>query len=207
MLAIALPVIVALALPLGGCASNNPPMHYFTLSQVAPSQPPPDAATGSVPPPVRLAAVAMPPELDRQELVTHDSANQVHLHEFNRWAAPLDEQIRRTLSSDLAARVPVARPEPVIVDTNAPAPASRSPRRTLTVSLVRLDIDAQCAVVLDANWTLQGGGVQAQSGSEQISQPAAAGECPAAAAGTISQALASLADRLVPFIMTSTPPI
>jgi uncharacterized lipoprotein YmbA len=189
---------------LAGCASS-PPMHYYTLSEVPPASPPPLAhGTGTLPPPARLGSMAMPAELDRQELVTHSGANQVQVHEFNRWAAPLDEQIRRTLYNDLAARVTVTAP-PLIVDPNAPA--SREPRRTLAISLSHLDIDAQCAVSLAANWTIEGGGVEGQSGLERVDQPAAAGECPGAAAATLSQALAVLADRLLPYLMNNTPPL
>ena len=88
--------LVAVA-ALAGCVSNSPPMRYFTLSDVPPAQKPPTLqGTGTVPPPARLGAIAMPAELDRQQLVTHSSGNQVQVHEFNRWAAPLEEQIRRT---------------------------------------------------------------------------------------------------------------
>ena len=196
--------VVAVA-ALAGCVNNSPPTRYFTLSDVPPAQRPPTLlGTGAVPPPARLGAIAMPAELDRQQLVTHSSANQVQVHEFNRWAAPLDEQIRRALSNDLAARMIVTSPA-LIIDPGAPA-ADR-PHRTLTIALSRLDVDAQCAVSMSVNWALQGGGVEGQSGFEQVDQPAASGECPGAAAATISQALGVLADRLAPFVMTNTPPL
>ncbi len=190
---------------LNGCASNAPPMRYYALSDMAPAAAPPAyLGTGAIPPPVRLAPLALPSELDRQEVVTHSSANQVRVHESNRWASSLDGQMQRTLSNDLAARVPVVTPGSIIVDPNAPA--THEPRRTLSISLARLDIDAQCNVALTANWTLQGGGVEGQSGHEQVNESAAAGgTCPEAAAATLSQALGVLADRLVPFVMTSTP--
>ncbi len=195
---------LALGLGLAGCASNAPPMRYYTLSDVAPAAAPRVSnGTGAVPPPVRLAPLSLPSELDRQEVVTHTSANQVRVHESNRWASSLDGQIQRTLSNDLAARVPVNTPWSIIVDPSAPP--THEPRRTLSISFARLDIDAQCGVALTANWTLQGGGVEGQSGHEQVDQPAAEATCPEGAAATLSQALAVLADRLVPFVMTNTP--
>ncbi|HEX4378306.1 MAG TPA: PqiC family protein [Steroidobacteraceae bacterium] len=202
--ATALGLSLGLGLGLSGCASNAPPMHYYTLSDVAPDTAPPVShGTGTVPPRVQLAPLALPSELDRQEVVTHSGANQVQVHESNRWASSLDEQIQRTLSNDLASRVPIMQPS-MIIDPRAPS--TGAPRQKLSISLARLDIDAQCHVALTANWTLQGGGVQGQSGHEQIDQPAATSSaCPEGAAATLSQALAVLADRLVPFIMTNTP--
>jgi uncharacterized lipoprotein YmbA len=183
-------------LGLAGCGTA-PPMRYYTLNSIAPAQAPAEAqGMGTAPPPLRLASISLPPEFDRRQLVTHDSDNQVQIHEYSRWAAPLDEQIRLTLSNDLAARVPV-------IHFDA---AAKQPHRTLTIALSRFNTDAHCAVSLSAEWTLQGGGVQPQAGVERIEQPAtAAGDCPGAAAATISQALAVLAERLLPFVMSVTP--
>jgi uncharacterized protein len=208
ILPVILPVILPmLSLGLSGCAGHSVPLRYYTLSDVSPASPPPELhGTGTRPPSTRLAPVALPAELDRQEIVTHSTANQVQVHESNRWAAPLDSQIRRTLSNDLAARVGVDNADPLIVDFNVPA--GREPTRKLTVTLSRLTFDAQCGVALKASWSLQGGGVQGQAGIEEVQQPSAVGAaCPAEAAATLSQALAALADRLAPSVMANAPPL
>jgi uncharacterized lipoprotein YmbA len=177
------------------CASS-PPTHYYALSEIAPRSTPAALATGStgaVPVAVRLEPVNIPPELDRLELVTHSGANRVQIAEVDRWAAPLDEQIRRTLSDDLAARLPAQ----LMVDPNEPN--TQDARRRLSISIAHFDGDANCAVTLNVNWTLQQAKTAGQSGVELVQVPAGAA-CPAGLAPAMSVALAMLADRLVPII-------
>lgn len=179
---------------LHGCGSS-PPTRFYLLSELAPE---PGAQVASTAAgtgasadaiAVRLEAVAIPAELDRLELVNHSGPNQLHIAESDRWAAPLDDQIRRTLSDDLTARLPKG----VVADPNEPS--TQDPRRTLSVSIAQFDADASCAVTLNANWSLQQPHAAAQSGSEHIQQPSA-GACPAALPAAMSRALAAFADRL-----------
>jgi uncharacterized protein len=171
------------------CASS-PPIRFYMLNAVAPSAPG-TAAAGAIP--VRVEPVAIPAELDRLELVHHTGPNVVHLADSDRWAAPLDDQIRRTLSDDLAARLPgglVADPD---------EPTNRDPRRTLSISIGQFDADASCAVSLHVSWTLRLPHAGDQSGWERIEQ-ASVGGCPAALPAAMSRALGVLADRLAPML-------
>jgi uncharacterized lipoprotein YmbA len=138
--------------------------------------------------------VAIPAELDRLELVHHTGPNVLHLADADRWAAPLDEQIRRILSDDLAARLPAG----LVADPNEPI--NQEARRVLSVSIGQFDADASCAVSLNASWTLRIPHAGDQSGSEHIAQ-ASAGACPAALPLAMSRALGVLADRLVPMLI------
>ena len=56
--------------------------------------------------PIRLDRVTIPTELDRSQIVRRLDSTQLQIVEDVRWAAPLDETIRRVLSNDLAARLP-----------------------------------------------------------------------------------------------------
>jgi uncharacterized lipoprotein YmbA len=180
---------------LGGCSllacGSSPPIRFYTLNAVAPSATGTAAAAGSIP--VRVEPVAIPAELDRLELVNHTGPNLVHLADSDRWAAPLDEQIRRTLSDDLAARLPAG----LLVDPNEPS--NLDARRTLSISIGQFDADASCAVSLNASWTLRIPHAEDQSGSERIQQ-ASSGGCPAALPAAMSRALGVLADRLAPML-------
>jgi uncharacterized lipoprotein YmbA len=174
------------------CAcGSSPPTRFYTLNQVAPSSSPDALASNTMP--VRVEPVAIPAELDRLELVTHNGPNRVHIQESDRWAAPLDEQIRRILSDDLAAR----SAKHGVADPNEPA--TDDPRRRLSVEIAQIDADENCAVSLHASWTLRTPHAASQSGSERIEVPASA-PCPASLPAAISTALANFADRLAPIL-------
>jgi uncharacterized protein len=178
--------------------SSSPPVRFYTLKVIAPSTAP-TATISQLPNQVvvRLEPVAMPPELDRPELVSRSGPYRLHIAESDRWAAPLEEQIRRVLSDDLAARLP---PQ-LMADPNEPA--GNEPRRLLSVSFAELSADETCATTLRADWTLRNGNGNGNGnvlrGSQhlQTAGSGCAGELPAA----ISAALASLADQLAVIIV------
>jgi uncharacterized protein len=175
-----------LAMAFTACGSS-PPTRYYTLSEIAPSASASSQNAGVVP--LRVEPVSIPPELDRLELVSHSGPNRVHIADSDRWAAPLDEQIRRVLSDDLAARLAAG----TVADPNEPN--TRDPRRSLSVSIAVFEADASCAVTLNASWTLHATHSGSESGVERIQQ-ASGGTCPAALPAAMSHAIATLADRL-----------
>jgi uncharacterized lipoprotein YmbA len=85
---------------LAACASS-PPTRFYTLSDTAPEAAPPSGAGV-----ISIAGVTIPGEIDRPEIVRRMSPNQLNISELDRWAAPLDEMIRRVLTDDIARRVP-----------------------------------------------------------------------------------------------------
>jgi hypothetical protein len=176
---------------LSGC-SASPPTHYYTLQTVVPN-----AASGPAMQeprqlvPLRLEPVAIPPELDRLELVVRSGRYRVKIEDSERWAAPLDDQIRRVLSDDLAQRLPAH----AMADFNEPA--SDQPRRLLAVAIDEFYADESCAVSLRADWSLKIPGGKIDRGSYQLQQPPSLPCDVAATPAAMSTAVASLADRLV----------
>ncbi|HTV50253.1 MAG TPA: PqiC family protein [Steroidobacteraceae bacterium] len=170
---------------LGACGSS-PPTRYFTLTSLPASA----AASPSDAPPVRIARVSLPAELDRQQLVRHVGADRVDILEQDLWAGPLDELVLRTLSSDLAARLP-----PGLVADPA-EPVTDAPRRLLYLQFVRLAADDSCAIDLQVDWTLQTPGSEPQRGTERFTV-SPHGSCPDAIPAGISRGLAELSERLV----------
>jgi uncharacterized lipoprotein YmbA len=185
---VACAVAVAVAvMSAGGCASS-PPLHYYTLTDV-PATNRLTSSDNAVP--VRLDRVTIPTELDRSQLVRRTDATRLQIIEGERWAAPLDDTIRRVLSDDLAARLPpnmVASPyEPSIGEK----------RQSLSVDIEEFYGDATCAVTLRASWLLKQPDMQSSRGTEQTLVPAN-GHCDGSGAlpGLMSQALAQLSDRI-----------
>ena len=176
------------------CACGaSPPTRFYLLNVLGSDSTAVTDTSANDAIPVRVEAVAIPPELDRLELVSHRGANAVHVAQSARWAAPLDEQIRRVLSDDLAARLPAR----LLADPNEPS--TQDPRRTLSVSIGQFDVSESCAVTLNASWLLHTPHAASQNGIEHIQQ-AAAGTCPDDMAAAMSRALAALADRLAPIV-------
>lgn len=135
--------LTILALLLLAACGSSPKTHFYTLS-VAPGR---TAAIGS---PVQLAAVHVPPALDRRQMVRMAGANSVEISETNRWSAAFDEMVRNVLAQNLAQRLPRGK----LILPNAPAPPGTA---TLVVTLVSFGPDADGRVKLNGSWTLLGG--------------------------------------------------
>ena len=179
-------VVVAATL-VGGC-SSSPPLHYYTLTEVpfdAPLTTPANAV------PVRLDRVTIPTELDRAQLVRRIDSTRVQIMDGDRWAAPLDDTIRRVLSDDLAARLPAG----LVANPNEPAAGEK--RQSLSVDIKEFYGDAACAVTLRAAWVLKQPDSQSTRANEEVRVPSV-GSCSGSATvpAAMSQALAKLSDRI-----------
>jgi uncharacterized protein len=168
------------ALVLSGClvgCATSPPIRFYTLSPVGN-----ESASMNTPPAIRVVRVSLPGEIDRPELVRRIDSNRVQLAEDDRWAAPLEELIRRTLSADLQTRVPAVAGDP----------------EQLSVEIEEFIGAADCAVTLRAAWSLKPSNATAQPirGYETIRvEPSGACEL-SALPGAMSRALAELSNRI-----------
>ncbi|HSY08056.1 MAG TPA: PqiC family protein [Steroidobacteraceae bacterium] len=178
-------VICAAASLLGACQSS-PATHYFALAEIAPSA---ARATLSVQIPIRVERVTIPGELDRLELVRRSTSNQLQIATFERWAAPLEDMIRRVAAADLAARFAPG----TMASPNEPA--AGEPRRHLYIDVQEFAADEHGAVTLHAAWLLQTPNAASARGAEEVAVEArsASGDAVAAA---MSRALAGLTDRI-----------
>jgi uncharacterized lipoprotein YmbA len=182
-----LPAIAVVCTMLVACASS-PPMHYYTLTETsAPSRlEVPEGMT-----PVRLDRVTLPTELDRSQIVRRLGSTQLQIVENERWAAPLDETIRRVLSNDLTARLP----QGAVANPNEPSVGEK--RQSLTVDFSEFYGDPSCTVTLRASWTLKQSESNSLHGEEEATGSPSdgckgAGSIPAA----MSQALGKLSDLI-----------
>lgn len=182
-----LPAVAVVGALFAACASS-PPMHYYTLTETpAPSRlTVPDDTV-----PLRLDRVTIPTELDRSQIVRRVGPTQLQIVENDRWAAPLDETIRRVLSNDLAARLPSG----AVANPNEPSIGEK--RQSLAVDISEFYGDPSCTVTLRAAWTLKQSDSQSLHGDVDVRASAqdgcnGSGTIPAA----MSQALGQLSDQI-----------
>jgi uncharacterized protein len=85
-----------------GC-SSTPQARFYTLS---PTSTPPAASSELS---VAVGPVAVPAAVDRPQIVVSLGPNSVWLDEFNRWAAPLQDDIARVVAENLVAMLGTPR--------------------------------------------------------------------------------------------------
>lgn len=110
-----LSTIVTVLLLASGCAST-PPSRFYTLSAAAT----PAAPVSTIS--VTVGPVSVPAEVDRPQIVVSTGSNQVQMDEFNRWAAPLQNNIAHVVAENLVAMLGTPRvtlfPQALSVDAD-----------------------------------------------------------------------------------------
>jgi uncharacterized lipoprotein YmbA len=180
-------------------------MRFYTLTPIAPETPA-NAVAGVTP--LRLSRVTVPGELDRAQLVRRIDSTRLQIDDQDRWAAPLDEMIRRVLSADLASRLPPN----TVLDANESAAGRRL--QALALDIHEFYADQSCAVTLRATWVLTppqtrpgdepAQAEQSRRATEQTRVPSP-GACSGADAvpEAMSRALAQLSERIVAALRAS----
>jgi uncharacterized lipoprotein YmbA len=95
-------VFACLAILGVGC-SSTPQARFYTLSPTST----PAAASSETS--VAVGPVAVPATVDRPQIVVSLGPNSVWLDEFNRWAAPLQDDIARVVAENLVAMLGTPR--------------------------------------------------------------------------------------------------
>lgn len=127
------------AVLLGSCAA--PPLVLHTLD--APGAGPGASALGRKALVVEVARIGLPDELDTQDIqVRHGSVLQASHH--GRWASRLSVGATRVLTARLARR----RPDALVTDQQQ----AETPSYRIVVNISRLDVTADGAAVLEADW-------------------------------------------------------
>lgn len=182
---------LACGLAVAGCGSS-PPTRFYTLDPAPPATTP--APVLAAIPPVRVDAVHLPPVFDRVELVRETGAHTVTVDDFARWSAPVGETARRTLTQDLAARLPAG----AVTFPDAPKPPDG---RGLVVDVLALGQSGGQAT-MDVSWTLTAGGrtgrappVAYTGRTLRLTAPSA-GPGPDAVPADLSALLGALADSI-----------
>jgi uncharacterized lipoprotein YmbA len=183
--------VSVIATAITGCGYSAP-TRYVTLSADLVDA---RAATVRIPP-VQLTVVHIPAELDRPEVVTQISPNRLSIDESAQWGAPLDQMMRRTLAQDLMARLSAGS----FIFPDAPAPADA---RTLVVTVLSVQSDANGALTLQVAWALLSGQPARTISTHQATLKSELTSSDAAAqAAALSRILGQLADRIAASVVT-----
>jgi uncharacterized lipoprotein YmbA len=178
---------------LAGCKSPN--SSFYTLS--------PDASLERTGTPLQTAVVVGPvtvPELvDRPQLVTRVSDNEVALNEFARWGEPLKSGIARAIAADLGQLLGTGR-----VSVFGQAALVQETCR-VRVDIVRFDSVPGDAVTIDAQWVVRVPGKPLPlSGHTVVREPVASASNDALVAAH-SRALAAVSRDIAAAIRSVSP--
>ena len=101
-------VLLFVYLTMAGCGSSKP-SRFYTLSPVSagessnsPSGAPKDITVG-------IGVVDFPDYLERPQIVSHISENELSFAEYERWAEPLKDNFTRVLLQNLSMMIPSDR--------------------------------------------------------------------------------------------------
>lgn len=181
---VALPLI---AMIITGCGGSQQSRFYVLTENPVPAS---RTATTSATRTVALGAVQLPAALDRPQMARRVGSDEISYAEYERWAGPLDEMVRRVLIVDLDGRL---APGMTLIENRTASPASL----TISVDILRFDADTTGLVKLDARWEMLGraGGLIGAPHNARIVEPGS-GQDAAAIATTMSRAVADLAGEI-----------
>jgi uncharacterized protein len=144
-------VVLFLALVVAGCSSA--PSRFYTLNSTATS----DGATNNNLA-VIVGPVSVPAEVDRPQFTVQVAPNRVAVDEFNRWAAPLSDNIARVVAGDLTVLLGTSRVAAIPAVNFAAA-------YRVTINIQRFETVPGKSVLVDAVWAVRPpSGGTAQSG-------------------------------------------
>jgi uncharacterized lipoprotein YmbA len=181
-------VVLFLAVVAAGCTSA--PSRFYTLSSTATGD-----RAGNTNVAVIVGPVSIPAEVDRPQFTVQVSPNRVAVDEFNRWAAPLSDNIARAVAGNLT--VLLGTPNVAAL----PAANFNSTYR-VTINIQRFETVPGKSVLVDAVWVvrLPSGGIP-QSGRTVASETVSSDDFDALAAAH-SRALAKVSSDIAAAIRT-----
>jgi hypothetical protein len=95
---LALGAAVLLLLAMGAC-STTPPTRFYVLSAIADQA----ATVPGKGPAIGIGPITLPQYLNRPEIVTRVSGNQLAVAEFDQWGGDLNDNLARTLAANLSS--------------------------------------------------------------------------------------------------------
>ncbi len=187
----------------GGCASA--PVNYYTLvPPISSSRAVPAAGCCSV----EIKRVRIPAEVDRPELVTRRSGQQLTVLGNDLWLAPLRDEIRSGLMSRiddrLAESVPAgsAPAEPASPGSALSAPPARSRKFLVFVDVDRFESEPARYALVQADWRVES--IDSAKGTAPTCETTAQVDVQSGVSALVlghQQAIAQVADQIARYIL------
>ena len=152
--------VLPLMLFVFGCAlmggGTRETTRFFVLKPLPESETLPISSTGSEGLSIGIGPVKLPDSLNRQQMVTRVSENEVRVEPFYRWAAPLAENITSVLGENLSSLLHTNHVTPF------PWPLAAQPEFQLRVTVVEFMGTLGGEAKLAVRWVLTRGKTQAE---------------------------------------------
>lgn len=146
------------------CAS--PPSQFYTLNSTTSVAATVSVAAAATILSVAVGPIAVPAVVDRPQIVLSVGANQLRLDEFNRWAAPLADNITEVLIANLTKELGTAQ-----IWAHAQM-ALANPDFQVIVDVRRFHSLLGDAAEIDALWTVRpAAGGASKTGRSQVREP------------------------------------
>jgi hypothetical protein len=129
---------------LAGC-STPPPSRFYTLAATATSTSAPKPTTLVI----AVGPVSVPSVVDRPEFVVSTGPNEVRLDDFNRWAAPLQDDLTRAIAENLVTLLGTPRV------VRYPQTLNTEPDYRVVVEVRTFESTPGKSAALDAVWTVR----------------------------------------------------
>jgi uncharacterized lipoprotein YmbA len=191
--------LVLLLVWLAGCATPSPPSRFYRLQgTLPPAAMPQSRIPGQSLPLIGVGPVQLASYLDRPQMVERSTPHRLKLHEFDRWAGPLQENAIQVLSDVMQRELAGAQ---VI---GYPWHSSVRPDYEVVVTINRFERQGG-RVRLEAGWTLlaQPQGRLVRLGRQPFESAVGSGDIEAmvaAASATLEQLGRTLAAELAPLL-------
>jgi len=130
-----------------GCATS-PPTKFYLLSPLPAQSLETGDTQGQQPMTIRVDAVVIPGYLDRSEIVTRVSENEIRLADLHQWGESLRDNLTNMLALNLSRLLPAKRF--AIFPFKCPSPVDYQ----LSVEIVRMDGSLYGDVHLTAQWSI-----------------------------------------------------
>jgi uncharacterized lipoprotein YmbA len=137
-------LLAALALaPVLFACSTTSPTRFYVLSTIAdkPTEAPANVAVG-------VGPINLPQYLDRPQIVTRLSSNQLAVGDFDQWGGQLDDNVARTLAGNLSILLQTDRVQLF------PWKDDDSLDYAVTVDVINFEQDVDGSSLLDVYWSL-----------------------------------------------------
>ena len=142
-----------------GCASA--PSRFYTLNSTAKGD-----GTSAANYAVAVGPVSVPAEVDHPQFTVQVAPNRVAVDEFNRWAAPLNENIARVVAGDLAVLLGTPRVAAVSL-------ANFEPAYRVTIDIQKFESSLGNSAQIEAVWVVRkSAGTISLSGRTSAVEPA-----------------------------------